>query len=239
MDFAEGGELFYMLREKGRMSENEAIFYSAQIVLAIEHLHSMGVLYRDLKPENILLDKSGYLLLTDFGLAKKISKTNSFCGTPDYIPPEIIRNKEYSTSVDWWQLGVLIYELIVGHTPFYDYNVDKMFRNIVKKKLKRHPSLSEKAYDLVSLLLQKDPELRLGHGPEDAKMIKKHAFFNELDWDLLNAKEIEPPVDLTEKPLKYFDKKSLVRYIQFCKIRVITIRTKTASRIDNLTHFLI
>ena len=93
MDFAEGGELFYMLREKGRMSENEAIFYSAQIVLAIEHLHSMGVLYRDLKPENILLDKSGYLLLTDFGLAKKISKTNSFCGTPDYIPPEIIRNK--------------------------------------------------------------------------------------------------------------------------------------------------
>lgn len=210
VDFAEGGELFYMLREKGQMTENEAIFYSAQIVLAIEHLHSIGILYRDLKPENILLDKTGYLMLTDFGLAKKINKTNSFCGTPDYIPPEIIKSKEYTTSVDWWQLGILIYELIVGHTPFYDYNVDKMFKNILNKKLKRHPVLSEPAYDLISKLLQKDPRMRLGHGPEDAQAIKEHEFYKELDWELLRTKQIIPPVVLTENPLKYFDKRSLV-----------------------------
>lgn len=212
MDFARGGELFFMLREEGQLSEKSVQFYAAQIVLALEHLHSLGIVYRDLKPENILLDDDGNILLTDFGLAKMVLQTNSFCGTPDYIPPEIIENKEYTRSVDWWQLGILIYELLVGHTPFFHHNIDKMFRAIRKKSVKRNHYLSSIAFDLISKLLVKDPKSRLGHSKDDAKPIKEHEFFKGIKWDKILQKEIDPPIDVEIRCLRFFDKKSLVIY---------------------------
>ena len=210
MDFARGGELFFLLREEGQLSEKSVQFYAAQIVLALEHLHSLGIVYRDLKPENILLDDDGNILLTDFGLAKMVLQTNSFCGTPDYIPPEIIENKEYTRSVDWWQLGILIYELLVGHTPFFHHNIDKMFRAIRTKSLRRNHYLSNHAFDLISKLLVKNPKMRLGHSTDDAKPIKAHPFFQGIQWDKILQKEIQPPIDVEIRCLRYFDKKSLV-----------------------------
>ena len=215
MDFARGGELFFMLREKGQMSESTVRFYTSQLVLAFEHLHSNKILYRDLKPENILLDHEGNIVLTDFGLAKIIVETNSFCGTPDYIPPEIILNKKYTRSVDWWQLGILIYELLTGHTPFFHHNVDKMFQFILEKPLKKNPYLSETVFDLISKLLIKDPLLRLGHSSKDAEEIKSHPFFKDVDWGKIKRKEIKPPFKIKENQIGYFDKKSLVSQFKF------------------------
>ena len=210
MDFAKGGELFFLLREEGQLSLKSTQFYAAQIVLALEHLHSMGIVYRDLKPENILLDDNGNILLTDFGLAKMVLQTNSFCGTPDYIPPEIIENRKYTRSVDWWQLGVLIYELLVGHTPFFHHNMDKMFHAIRTKSVRRNHYLNEVSYDLICKLLVKDPKKRLGHSEDDAKAIKRHEFFKGIDWEKMLKKEIKSPMNLEIKCLQYFDKKSLV-----------------------------
>jgi serine/threonine protein kinase len=210
VDFAQGGELFFLLREEGQLSEKTVKFYIAQIILALEHLHSLGIVYRDLKPENLLLDDDGNILLTDFGLAKMVLQTNSFCGTPDYIPPEIIENKEYTRSVDWWQLGILIYELLVGHTPFFHHNINKMFNAIRTKSLRRNHYLSEDAFDLISKLLKKNPNKRIGNSEDDAKPIKEHPFFKDIDWNKILQKEIKPPLDVEIKKLRYFDKKSLV-----------------------------
>lgn len=199
-----------MLREKNQFCEDMVRFYSAQIVLALEHLHSKDILYRDLKPENILLEENGYILLTDFGLSKIVKQTNSFCGTPDYIPPEILDKKQYTRSVDWWQLGILIYEMLVGHSPFFHRTMEKMIHNIRQKTVKKNGYLSKNAFDLISKLLVKDPTKRLGHSEKDAQEIKSHAFFEGIDWEKLLKKEIEAPVKRI-KYCKYFDKKSLVK----------------------------
>lgn len=210
MDFAKGGELFFMLREKGQLSEDTVKFYSAQLILALEHLHSMGIVYRDLKPENILLDEDGNILLTDFGLSKMVMQTNSFCGTPDYIPPEIIKKEDYTKNVDWWQLGILIFELLVGHTPFFHHDIKKMFYMIVNKPLKRNPYLSNIVFDLIFKLLKKDPLQRLGNCEKDALHIKEHPFFADIDWNLIREKKINPPFTMKSQSVGYFDKKSLV-----------------------------
>ena len=210
MDFAKGGELFFLLREKGQLNENVVKFYAAQIILAIEHLHQLGVVYRDLKPENILLDEEGNILLTDFGLSKMVIQTNSFCGTPDYIPPEIIKKLDYDKNVDWWQLGALIYELLVGHTPFFNHDVKKMFHNIINKPVKKNLYLSNDAFDLISKLLIKDSNNRLGSSEQDSLEIKNHSFFNNIDWEAILEKKIKPPINLKNKSLGYFDKTSLV-----------------------------
>lgn len=130
MEYVPGGELFRYLREERRLNEIRVKFYSAQIAIALGHLHKSQILYRDLKPENILIDSQGYIKLADFGLAKMARESNSFCGTPEYISPEMLLGLGHDHTVDWWALGILIYEMIIGIPPFYDKSSNKMFLNI-------------------------------------------------------------------------------------------------------------
>lgn len=129
MDFLNGGELFFHLKKESRFTENKAKFYAAEVILALKHLHERGIVYWDLKPENVLLDKSGHVKLTDFGLSKMgvvgTKKTYTFCGTPEYLAPEIIHGKGYTKAVDWWSLGLLLYEMLSGRHPFKSSRLKK------------------------------------------------------------------------------------------------------------------
>lgn len=208
MDNLDGGELFYHLREHGKFSEETVCFYAAQIVLAVEHLHKHNIMYRDLKPENILLDKDGNAVITDFGLAKldmtKDKKTKSFCGTPEYIAPEIISGKGYDKSADWWSLGILVYEMLSGKHPYKTKNNDKMsmFRKILEKPVKMRPEFSNDARSLINGLLAVKTHNRIGCSDLGADEIKYHEFFRSINWTMLKDKKIEPPIipkDLNEE----------------------------------------
>lgn len=193
MDFFNGGELFHYL-SSGRFSENRAKFYAAEIVLGISHLHENNIVYRDLKPENLLLDPEGHIRITDFGLSKKDVEgdtAQSLCGTPEYLAPEILRKVPYGKSVDWWSLGILIYEMINGLPPFYDANRKLMYHRILTAPVPKSQFMSPEAYDLICGLLQRDPTKRLGYYSADE--IKNHPWFKDIDWDKLYRKEIEPP----------------------------------------------
>merc|ERR1719192_1873480 len=196
LDYVRGGELFFHLKNNRRFTEDVAKLWVAEIALALGHLHSLGVLYRDLKPENILLDTTGHVILTDFGLAKDVAKdekTNTFCGTPEYLAPEIVTGSGHDKAVDWWSLGILLYELTVGIPPFYSQNVHEMYQLIKQAPLRFPPKLSAECKKLITGLLKRDPARRLGGGPEDFDDIKKAAFFNELDFEQLYMKAIDPP----------------------------------------------
>ena len=194
LSFINGGELFWHLQREGRFSMNRLRFYVAELLTALESLHEMNVIYRDLKPENILLDYQGHIALCDFGLCKlnmaDNDKTNTFCGTPEYLAPELLLNQGYTRSVDWWTLGTLLYEMLTGLPPFYDEDIPTMYQNILKNPLK-FPSFLEKtdAQDLLILLLQKDPANRLN----DASQIRGHRFFKDIDWNKLLSKSYLPP----------------------------------------------
>ena len=197
MPFVRGGELFQHLREKKLFSEYEVKFYSACIGLALDYLHKNNILYRDLKLENILIDDDGYLKLIDFGLAKileKDEKTMSFCGTPEYLAPEVISRDGYNFSADWWSYGILIYEMLCGIPPFYNENTSDMFELILNSNL-RFPKkvvLQDVTKDFISKLLIKNQILRLGaKGGFDE--IKTHSFFNGFNFDDLLSKKIIAP----------------------------------------------
>lgn len=168
MDYVEGGELFQYMRSIRHFQQEHVAFYSAQIALALTYLHQNNIMYRDLKPENILVSQDGYLRLSDFGLAKMAKTSNSFCGTPEYISPEILLGTGHDHASDWWALGVLMYEMLTGIPPFYDKNRNVMFLNIEKAKLRwpdpqRHGiSVSDVAKDIIQKLLMKDKGRRLG-----------------------------------------------------------------------------
>jgi len=197
LDYYTGGELFFHLKKKRRFTEPEARIIVAEVGLALGHLHSLDVIYRDLKPENVLLDNEGHACLTDFGLSKDLGPdsqtTKTFCGTPEYLAPEIVLNKGHSKPVDWWALGILLYELCVGIPPFYSQNVNEMYRLIREAPLRFPPALSSPIKQVIARLLKRDPQRRLGSGPRDIDEIKEQQFFSDyIDWDLLYRKEITP-----------------------------------------------
>ncbi|KAI9014130.1 kinase-like domain-containing protein [Hyaloraphidium curvatum] len=197
LDYMNGGELFYHLQKETAFSEERAKFYTAELVLALDHLHKYNVVYRDLKPENILLDSNGHVALTDFGLCKENvaydDTTNTFCGTAEYLAPEVLTGKGYGKSVDWWSLGILFYEMTTGLPPFYSENVNVMYKKILHNQLTFPPGFSEAAQSLVRGLLTRDPRRRLGGGPNDAADIKRHPYFADLDWVKLQRKQLRPP----------------------------------------------
>lgn len=195
-EFIPGGELFRRLRNEGRFSENVVLFYGSQILLAIRYLHLNDITYRDLKPENLLLDKKGSIKLADFGFAKilKKNKTYTLCGTPEYLAPEIIKGekKGYGKSVDWWALGILFYEMLVGYPPFYDKKPLGIYKKILTGVIEFPLFLSNVSKDLIRKLLNPDYKYRLG-GKKNGEDIMKHAFFDGVSFEDLYNGQIESP----------------------------------------------
>ncbi|KAK0673833.1 putative camp-dependent protein kinase [Cercophora samala] len=202
MDFVEGGELFSLLRKSGRFPNPVAKFYAAEVTLALEYLHARNIIYRDLKPENLLLDRHGHIKITDFGFAKRVpDKTWTLCGTPDYLAPEVVSNKGYNKSVDWWSLGILIYEMLCGYTPFWDSGSPmKIYENILKGRIKYPAYLNPDAQDLLERLITPDLSKRLGNLYQGSQDVKNHIWFQEVTWDRLARKDIDAPYSPPVKP---------------------------------------
>nr|CAB3266027.1 serine/threonine-protein kinase Sgk3 [Phallusia mammillata] len=197
LDYVNGGELFFHLQRERTFSEARARFYAAEIASAVGYMHSLNIIYRDLKPENILLDSEGHIVLTDFGLCKEgiqgHDTTTTFCGTPEYLAPEVLRKQPYSKAVDWWCLGAVLYEMLYGLPPFYSRDTHEMYENILYKPLRLRPTVSNSGKILLESLLQKKPEYRLGSSTRDFLDIKEHAFFSSLSWEDLVGKRIPTP----------------------------------------------
>jgi len=193
--FVNGGELFHHLQNEGKFSEDRARFYAAELICALECLHGYNIIYRDLKPENILLDYTGHIALCDFGLCKLNmkdgNKTNTFCGTPEYLAPELLIGKGYTKVVDWWTIGILLYEMLCGLPPFYDENTNDMYKKILTEELRFPDEMSLAANDVLKQLLNRDPAQRLGSNGADE--IKRHPFFADINWARLLARKYQPP----------------------------------------------
>ncbi|XP_006631342.1 serine/threonine-protein kinase Sgk1 [Lepisosteus oculatus] len=211
LDYVNGGELFYHLQRERVFLEPRARFYAAEMASALGYLHSLHIVYRDLKPENILLDSQGHIVLTDFGLCKEgldpNGTTSTFCGTPEYLAPEVLQKQAYDRTVDWWCLGSVLYEMLYGLPPFYSRNTAEMYNNILHKSLVLKPNVSNAGRELLEGLLQKDRRRRLG-ARDDFLELKSHAFFSPINWDDLVAKKITPPfIPAVSGPtdLRHFD----------------------------------
>jgi serine/threonine protein kinase len=193
LDFLSGGELFFHLGQVQKFPEFRAKIYAAEIGLAIGHLHSLDIIYRDLKPENAVLDRDGHVCLTDFGLAKTnvrgATSAKTFCGTPEYLAPEFLLGSGHGKAVDWWSLGVLLYEMLCGMPPFYCENVTEMYELILKKPLEFTPEVSPAAQDLLRKLLDRNPATRL----QELDKFKAHPFFADINWTDLLARRIPAP----------------------------------------------
>ena len=194
LEYVPGGEFFSYLRRMGRLEAANAAFYAAQIVCIFDYLHQFRVAYRDLKPENILIDKEGYLKLTDFGFGKVIKTyTLTVCGTPDYLAPEVLLNKGHSTSVDFWTLGIFIYEMLVGYPPFIGQDTMGTYQKILSGKYSFPKYVDVNGKHLVKNLLQADLTKRFGNLRNGIQDIKDCSFFGGLDWDCLLEKKIPAP----------------------------------------------
>ncbi|XP_067627493.1 uncharacterized protein aPKC isoform X2 [Eurosta solidaginis] len=207
IEFVRGGDLMFHMQRQRRLPEEHARFYAAEISLALNFLHEKGIIYRDLKLDNVLLDHEGHIKLTDYGMCKEGIRpgdtTSTFCGTPNYIAPEILRGEDYGFSVDWWALGVLLYEMLAGRSPFDiagasenpDQNTeDYLFQVILEKTIRIPRSLSVKAASVLKGFLNKNPADRLGCHRESAFMdIVNHPFFKSIDWEMLERKQVSPP----------------------------------------------
>ncbi|XP_037904473.1 ribosomal protein S6 kinase beta-2 isoform X2 [Hermetia illucens] len=214
LEYLSGGELFMHLEREGIFLEDTTCFYLSEIILALEHLHSLGIIYRDLKPENILLDSKGHVKLTDFGLCKEHIQegivTHTFCGTIEYMAPEILTRSGHGKAVDWWSLGALMYDMLTGTPPFTGENRKKTIETILKAKLSLPGYLTPDARDLIRRLMKRQVALRLGSGPEDAAAIRAHQFFKHIVWEDVLARRLEPPIKpilRSEDDVSQFDTK--------------------------------
>jgi len=212
MEYVNGGELFFHLSRERQFSEDRTMFYGAEIISAIAYLHSRGIIYRDLKLENLLLDEDGHIKIADFGLCKEDIQwgktTKTFCGTPEYLAPEVLEDNDYGRAVDWWGVGVVMYEMMVGRLPFYNRDHDILFELILMEEVRFPKNLTSEAKELLGGLLIKDPAKRLGGGPEDAQAVKEHAFFASINWTDLEKKRITPPFKpqvISDTDTRYFD----------------------------------
>lgn len=196
MAYSPGGDLMTHIHTS-IFSEKQTRFYSSCVLLGLEFLHQNKIVYRDLKLDNLLMDADGYVRIADFGLCKEGmghgDRTSTFCGTPEFLAPEVLTDNNYTRSVDWWGLGVLIYEMLVGESPFPGDDEEEVFDSIVNDDVRYPRFLSPDSTSLIQKLLQKNPERRLGAGEEDAAEIKRHTFFQSVDWNALLAKKMKPP----------------------------------------------
>uniref|UniRef100_A0A8C4HYV7 protein kinase C n=1 Tax=Dicentrarchus labrax TaxID=13489 RepID=A0A8C4HYV7_DICLA len=205
IEYVNGGDLMFHMQRQRKLPEEHARFYAAEICIALNFLHEKGIIYRDLKLDNVLLDHEGHIKLTDYGMCKEGIRpgdtTSTFCGTPNYIAPEILRGEDYGFSVDWWALGVLMFEMMAGRSPFDiitdnpDMNTEEyLFQVILEKPIRIPRSLSVKAASVLKGFLNKDPKERLGCQVQTGFTdIKSHTFFRSIDWDQLEKKEVTPP----------------------------------------------
>ncbi|XP_016137206.1 ribosomal protein S6 kinase alpha-3-like isoform X1 [Sinocyclocheilus grahami] len=197
LDFLRGGDLFTRLSKEVMFTEEDVKFYLAELALALNHLHGLGIIYRDLKPENILLDNDGHIKLTDFGLSKESidheNKAYSFCGTVEYMAPEVVNRRGHTHSADWWSYGVLMFEMLTGTLPFQGKDRKETMTMILKAKLGMPQFLSSEAQSLLRNLFKRNPCNRLGAGPDGVEEIKRHSFFSTIDWNKLYRKEMYPP----------------------------------------------
>ncbi|XP_060689414.1 ribosomal protein S6 kinase alpha-3 isoform X2 [Hemiscyllium ocellatum] len=197
LDFLRGGDLFTRLSKEVMFTEEDVKFYLAELALALDHLHSLGIIYRDLKPENILLDEQGHIKLTDFGLSKESidheKKAYSFCGTVEYMAPEVVNRRGHTQSADWWSFGVLMFEMLTGTLPFQGKDRKETMTMILKAKLGMPQFLSPDSQSLLRMLFKRNPGNRLGAGPDGVEEIKRHSFFSTIDWNKLCRREIMPP----------------------------------------------
>ncbi|KAF1322346.1 Agc protein kinase, partial [Globisporangium splendens] len=202
MEYCPGGDMYFLLEKfaKNRLPEAFVVFYAASIALALNYLHQRGIVYRDLKPENILLDKDGFIRLADFGFAREEMKRSeqscmTFCGSADYIAPEVVRGSGYGMAADLWSFGCVVYELLTGFPPFYcPQDRSLLFRKIERSEPAFPSHLSAEVRDLLSGLLHKDASKRLGNGPNGMNDVFTHPFFASVDWYLLSTKQVVPPL---------------------------------------------
>uniref|UniRef100_A0A4W5NQV9 protein kinase C n=1 Tax=Hucho hucho TaxID=62062 RepID=A0A4W5NQV9_9TELE len=193
MEYLNGGDLMFHIQDKGRFDLYRATFYSAEIIIGLQFLHSKGIIYRDLKLDNVMLDRDGHIKIADFGMCKENmfgeNRATTFCGTPDYIAPEILLGQKYTFSVDWWSFGVLVYEMLIGQSPFQGDDEEELFESI-RMDMPHYPGwLTKEANDLLEKLFERDPSRRLGV----VGNIQEHSFFKTLNWPALEKREIEPP----------------------------------------------
>ncbi|XP_049908353.1 serine/threonine-protein kinase N2 isoform X1 [Epinephelus moara] len=205
MAYSPGGDLMTHIHTS-IFTEKQAWFYSSCVLLGLEFLHQNKIVYRDLKLDNLLMDADGYVRIADFGLCKEGmghgDRTSTFCGTPEFLAPEVLTDNNYTRSVDWWGFGVLLYEMLLGESPFPGDDEEEVFDSIVNDEVRYPRFLSPESVSLIQKLLQKNPEMRLGGGEEDAAEIKRHKFFQGMDWGALLAKKIKPPFLPVIKALK-------------------------------------
>ncbi|KAG6923778.1 protein kinase N1, partial [Chelydra serpentina] len=196
MEYTAGGDLMMHIHTDV-FTEPRATFYAACVVLGLQFLHERKIVYRDLKLDNLLLDKEGFVKIADFGLCKEGmgygDRTSTFCGTPEFLAPEVLTDTSYTRAVDWWGLGVLVYEMLVGESPFPGDDEEEVFDSIVNDEVRYPRFLSTEAIGVMRRLLRRNPERRLGSSERDAEDVKKQPFFRVIDWEALLARRLPPP----------------------------------------------
>jgi len=234
LEYVNGGELFSFLRKEGRLPNDHARFYAGEIILAFAYLHTMHIVYRDLKPENLLIDCEGHIKITDFGFAKVVEdRTWTLCGTPEYLAPEIIQSKGHGKGVDWWALGILMFEMLAGYPPFYDENPFGIYQKVLAGRIDFPRHFDVKAKDLIKRLLTHDRAKRFGclkHGAED---LKKHKWYKGIDWDVMLNRGIPTPFVPNVKSMD--DTSMFDRYPESTEGSAPTIASKDQALFDGFS----